>query len=160
MLNDTAYTNVTTGQVVGAARFLTDTIFIAGLGRNVTAIDGPLEFSGGVIYIVDNFLILPPKTSEVAAASNVTKFVDCYESAGLDKNFNDIPDSTILVPIDNAFDVLGSSLNNLTTGALSKVMGYHIVSGSVLYQTLSTFLEFPTSLGTYNRNQCVMARKV
>lgn len=160
MLNDSAYTNVTTGQVVGAARYLADTIFLSGLGQNVTAIDGPLEFSGGVVYIVDDFLTLPPNTSDVAAANNVIKFVDCYELWGLDNLFNDIPDSTILLPIDNAFDILGSSLNSLTTGALSKIAGYHIVNGIVLYQTLSTFLEFSTFLGTYRRNEPVTFQKV
>lgn len=149
MLNDSRYTNVTTGQVVGAGRFLTDILFISGLAQNVSVVGSPLQFSGGVVYMVDQFLTIPVNTSATAAASNATRFVNYSELAQLGNLVNIIPDSTVLVPVDSAFDILGSLLNNVPLDDLTDIMAYHIFNGTLLYKTPSALFEVPSFLGEY-----------
>jgi uncharacterized surface protein with fasciclin (FAS1) repeats len=92
-----------------------------------------LEYEGGIVHIVDEFLTIPPSVLELlellgltAAQGALTKATDLR---------SELPNTnlTLFVPTNAAFEAVGSVLSNMSETQLRNVIGYHIVPGVVDY---------------------------
>merc|ERR1711977_381806 len=134
-LQPTQYTNVTGGQVVQAVGDGETVTFYSGFlsASNVTG--EPVNFTGGVVHIIDAVLIVPQNISATAIESNLTAAVGALTRAELAQTVNDLQDVTIFVPDNTAFDDIGNLIGNLTTDNLTDILTYHVVNGTVAYST-------------------------
>jgi len=146
LLDNSTYSNVTGGQVVEAVRVGNDTVFYSGLLQNTTVTQGDLNFTGGVIHVVDRVLTLPISVLDTASAANLTSFRGAINATGLIETANDTPDLTIFAPTNEALRSVYSELQNLSESDLRNIIGYHVVNeSSVRY---SSTLENGTTLTT------------
>merc|ERR1712137_1196645 len=97
LLTDEMYTNVTGGQVVKAESEDDSVVFYSGLMNNATVTTANVNFTGGVIHIIDTVLSIPMVASEVLTAADLVDTV------------NTTPNVTILAPTDEAFQNIGSA---------------------------------------------------
>lgn len=148
-LQPTQYTNVTGGQVVGAYEDDDTISFVSGLLSNASVTGSPVNFTGGVIHIIDGVLIIPQNISETATQLNLTAAAGALTNANLATAVDGMSDVTVFVPNNAAFNAIGSALPNLTTEQLTAILQYHVVEGVVGY---SSILENGTSLMTAQGN--------
>lgn len=139
------YANVTGGQVVGAYHQDDSTSFISGLLANSSVTGTALNFTGGVIHIIESALVIPQNISETAVQLNLSAAVGALTNASLAAAVDHMSDVTVFVPNNAAFRAIGSALPNLTMEELTSILQYHVVEGVVGYSTL---LENGTSLMT------------
>ncbi len=108
---------------------------------SVTAAD--IEAYNGVIHVVDKVL-LPPTVVDIAINnSNFSTLVDAVVKAELDGTLSGDGPFTIFAPTNEAFDELlsdlgASSLDDLTKEDLIPILKYHVVSGNVRSDDLSS----------------------
>ncbi|KAL1636763.1 hypothetical protein SLS58_009602 [Diplodia intermedia] len=89
-----------------------------------------VNFTGGIIHIVDNLLTLPANVSSTALAANLTALVGALTNASLVDTVDTTPDVTIFAPSNQAFAAIGSVLANASAAELAAVLGYHVVNGT------------------------------
>lgn len=148
LLQSPQYTNVTGGQVVQVVPGDNSTAFFSGLLNNASTTGSPLNFTGGVIHIIDEVLIIPQNVSETAIQSNLTSVAGALMAADLVDTVDGLTDVTIFAPSNEAFEAIGSALPNLTTEDLTSILQYHVVQGTVGYSTLLGNISLPTVQGT------------
>jgi len=64
-LTNELFTNVTGGQVVEAVKTGDEVTFFTGLLSNSTVSTADVNFTGGVIHVIDRFLVLPTNVSKL-----------------------------------------------------------------------------------------------
>merc|ERR1712036_115857 len=146
LLSNSSYSNVTGGQVV-EARLRGETVSVfTGLlsASNVTVAN--VNFTGGVVHVIDTVLTVPQSASNTAGALNLTSLAGALTSADLVETVDGLSDVTIFAPSNEAFQAIGSALPNLSTEALSSILTYHVVQGTVGYSSILT----NTTLETVN----------
>merc|ERR1712036_193451 len=146
LLSNSSYSNVTGGQVV-EARLRGETVSVfTGLlsASNVTVAN--VNFTGGVVHVIDTVLTVPQSASNTAGALNLTSLAGALTSADLVETVDGLSDVTIFAPSNEAFQAIGSALPNLSTEALSGILTYHVVQGTVGYSSILT----NTTLETVN----------
>ncbi|KIW30456.1 uncharacterized protein PV07_06198 [Cladophialophora immunda] len=136
LLQPSQFTNVTGGQVVEAVSNKNQAVFISGLLNNASVSSGPVNFSGGVVHIIDDVLTVPQNISDTAVQLNLSAAAGALTSADLVTTVDTLSDVTLFVPNNEAFEAIGSALPNLTTQDLSSILQYHLVQGAVGYSTL------------------------
>jgi uncharacterized surface protein with fasciclin (FAS1) repeats len=136
LLQPPQFTNVTGGQVVEAVAGDNSTAFFSGLLNNASSIGSPLNYTGGVVHIIDDVLIIPQNVSETAIQANLTALAGALTSADLVETVDYLSDVTIFAPNNAAFEAIGSALPNLTTEDLTSILQYHVIQGTVGYSTL------------------------
>lgn len=146
-LNDTALSNVTGGQVVEGIVLQNQTYFFSGLLANSSVNRTNLNFTGGVIHIINNVLTIPANISYTAEAANLTAVAGALEASNETTSVDDLHNVTVFAPANSAFEAVGSAVNNLTSKALVGLLDYHIVNGTIAY---STDLKNNTRLHTLN----------
>jgi len=129
-LTNQTYTNVTGGQVVQCVNIANKTLFYSGLLQNVSVIQADLNFTGGVIHVIDGLLTVPPNVTLTASAANLTAFNGALNATKLAGAINTAKDLTIFAPNNEAFQSVGSALTNLSTDDLSNILSYHVVNAS------------------------------
>ena len=92
-----------------------------------------LNFTGGLIHIVNGVFSIPDNLTTTAINSNLTSFTGAVESLNLTSALDGASDLTIFAPDNSAFQAVGDALANLSASDLVNVLGYHVVNGSVLY---------------------------
>ena len=145
LLQPPQYTNVTGGQVVSVYESDNVTSFVSGLLTTANLTMEPLNFTGGVVHIIDNVLLIPQNVSETATQLNLTAAAGALKNASLVDSVDYLEDVTIFVPNNEAFSAIGSALPNLTMEELTPILTYHVVNGTVGY---SNKLENGTILKT------------
>ncbi|KAF2101005.1 Fasciclin-domain-containing protein [Rhizodiscina lignyota] len=135
MLTNTTYTNVTGGQVVEAITISGNVTFFSGLNMNASVVQPDVNFTGGVIHVIDNVLTLPVNDSATAAAANLTSLVGALGASKLVDTVDSLRDVTIFAPNNTAFQDIGSALANLSTNDLATILEYHVVKGPVGYSS-------------------------
>ncbi|ETI28886.1 hypothetical protein G647_01338 [Cladophialophora carrionii CBS 160.54] len=133
LLQPPQFTNVTGGQVVQAVPGDNSTSFFSGLLNNASSTGAPLNYSGGVIHIIDEVLIIPQNVSETAIQANLTAVAGALTSADLVETVDYLTDVTVFAPNNAAFEAIGSALPNLTTEDLTSILQYHVIQGTVGY---------------------------
>lgn len=145
LLQPPQFANVTGGQRVAVYQDGDVTTFVSGLLSTANLTGEPLNFTGGVVHIIDNVLLIPQNLSETATQLNLTAAAGALTEADLVESVDHIADSTFFVPSNEAFARIGSALPNLTTEQLTSILTYHVVNGTVGYSNL---LENGTQLPT------------
>lgn len=108
---------------------------------SVTAAD--IEATNGVVHVVDKVL-LPPTVVDIAINnSNFSTLVDAVVKAELDGTLSGDGPFTVFAPTNGAFNQLFNNLgvtgiSDLTKGDLVPILQYHVVSGNVRSEDLST----------------------
>ncbi|KAL8824365.1 MAG: hypothetical protein Q9191_005103 [Dirinaria sp. TL-2023a] len=130
-LSNKTFANVTGGQVVGGVQQSGNVnIFTSGLGSRSTLTQANLEFTGGIVHVIDTFLTPPADFITTAPQFNLTAAGGAITDTNLSDYVNTATDLTIFAPNNDAFQKLGTLLSNMSTSELSKVLDYHIVNGS------------------------------
>ena len=147
LLQPPTYANVTGGQVVQAVPGDNSTSFFSGLLANASTTGSPVNFTGGVVHIIDDVLIVPQNISETAIQANLTAVAGALTQANLMDTVDYLSDVTVFAPSNAAFEVIGSALPNLTTDDLTSILTYHVVEGIVGYSTSLMNMSVPTVQG-------------
>jgi uncharacterized surface protein with fasciclin (FAS1) repeats len=108
-----------------------------------------VNFTGGVIHVIDRLLVLPEVPSETLAAAGLTSLRGALNKTNLIEAVDTTPDVTIFAPSNEAFRNIGSALANISDEDLTNVLSYHVVKGTVGY---SSGLENGTTLTTLSGN--------
>jgi uncharacterized surface protein with fasciclin (FAS1) repeats len=142
------FTNVTGGQVVQVVPGEDGAVTIySGLVSTANVTGEPLNFTGGVVHIIDSVLVVPQNVSTTAVEANLTAAVGALTKADLAGAVDGLSDVTIFVPDNEAFDAIGNLLGNLTTENLTSILTYHVVNGTVGYSTGLENTTLPTLNG-------------
>jgi uncharacterized surface protein with fasciclin (FAS1) repeats len=149
-LTNPSFANVTGGQRLGAARSGANVTFFSGLLQNSSVSQANLNFTGGVVHVIDRILTLPENASSTLIAAGLSSLAGALTNASLVDAVDGLKDVTIFAPSNAAFQRIGSALPNLTTQDLTSILTYHVVNGtSPLYSTdLSNGTKVATLQGT------------
>ncbi|SMR49590.1 unnamed protein product [Zymoseptoria tritici ST99CH_3D1] len=130
LLNDTTYSNVTGGQVIG--------LVLSGEGDNATAqvISGlaqrsnittaDVEVSTGYVHIIDSVLTLPVNITSTLTAANLTGLAGAVIFADLGDTLDSSEDVTVFAPTTEAFEAIASALENATAETVASILQYHV----------------------------------
>lgn len=146
-LTNPQFTNVTGGQVVEAVERDGNVTFFSGLLANSTVSRADVNFTGGVIHIIDRLLTLPVAADETLSAANLTSLRGALNATNLTSTVNETPNITVFAPTNEAIQNIGSALANLTSEQITDVLTYHVVAGTIGY---SSGLENGTELEAAN----------
>merc|ERR1711977_440408 len=139
MLNDTTYSNVTGGQVVGVERDDNNVTLYSGLLQNSSVVTPNVNFTGGVVHVIDRVLTIPPSAVDTLSAAGLTSLIGALTNASLVDAVSGLQNVTIFAPSNMAFQNISSALANLTTENLTSILSYHVVPGMMpLYSTVLT----------------------
>jgi len=147
LLTNPLFTNVTGGQVVDAKTSGDNVTFFSGLLANSTVSPADVNFTGGVIHVIDRFLVLPEVPSDTLTTAGLSSLRGALNQTDLIEAVDTTPDVTIFAPSNEAFRNIGSALANISNEDLASVLTYHVVNGTVGY---SSGLENNTVLTTLN----------
>jgi uncharacterized surface protein with fasciclin (FAS1) repeats len=147
-LTNPLFTNVTGGQVVEGVTSGDNVVFYSGLLTNSTVTTADVNFTGGVIHIIDTVLAIPENTADTLSAAGLSSLRGAINATNLFDTVNDTPDITIFAPNNEALQNIGSALSNLSTEDITGILTYHVVTqGGIGY---SSTLENGTTLTTAN----------
>lgn len=139
VLNNTQYANVTGGQVVGVEREDDDVTLFSGLLQNSSVVTPNVNFTGGIVHIIDNVLTLPPSASDTLSAAGLSSLAGALTNASLVETVDGLENVTIFAPNNAAFRNISSALADVSTEDLARILQYHVVqSDQVLYSTQLT----------------------
>lgn len=125
------YANVTGGQVVGGVQQAGDVnVYTSGMGSRSTVVKGNLGFDGGIVHMIDTFLVPPTDWISTVPQFNLTAAGGATTDAKLNDYLNTATDLTIFAPNNDAFQKLGSTLSTMSTSELASLLEYHVVNGS------------------------------
>ncbi|OAL49526.1 Fasciclin-domain-containing protein [Pyrenochaeta sp. DS3sAY3a] len=147
LLTNPLFTNVTGGQVVEAIKRDNNVTFFSGLLSNSSVSTANVNFTGGVIHVIDRLLVLPENVLDTLSAANLTSLRGALNATGLAEAVNDSPNITVFAPTNEAIQNIGSALQNLTEQQVTDILTYHVINGTIGY---SSGLENGTTLETAN----------
>ncbi|GAB7354188.1 hypothetical protein MBLNU459_g4740t1 [Dothideomycetes sp. NU459] len=136
MLTNASYANVTGGQVVECILDNGNVTIFSGLKNNITVTQANMNFTGGVIHVVDGVLTIPENVTATAVAANLTSVVGAIQRLNVSTYIDDLKDVTIFAPSNAAFQAIGSALANASASTLTQILEYHIVNGTVDYSSM------------------------
>lgn len=102
-LTNKLFTNITGGQVVEAVTTGDNVTFFSGLHSNSSVVQANVNFTGGVIHVIDRLLVLPEVVSETLTTANLTSLRGALNDTNLLEAVDTIPDVTIFAPSSEAF---------------------------------------------------------
>jgi transforming growth factor-beta-induced protein len=138
LLTSPEWANVTGGQRVEIVEQAGDVVvFVSGKGSRSTLLSADIEFTGGVIQIIDDLLIPPTNIIDTTTAFNLNSFQGALYASKDNGTFN-AANVTVFAPSNAAFEALGPAIINMTAEELATVMEYHLVPGGVFYSTSLT----------------------
>jgi uncharacterized surface protein with fasciclin (FAS1) repeats len=96
-----------------------------------------MNFTGGVIHVIDNFLTIPQNISTTLVELDDTSALGAIAQSDLTSG--PLPANlTAFIPNNEAFQAIGSALGNISIEQLQGILGYHIVGDAVVYSTMLT----------------------
>merc|ERR1712070_1136981 len=134
-LNSSMYSNVTGGQVVEARREDGEVQFVSGLKQVSTVAQPNVNYTNGVVHIIDEVLMIPGNLTSTAQNANLTAFLGAAENASVASTLLGAEDLTIFAPSNAAFQDIGSLVGNLTMDQLANILSYHVIEGTVAYSS-------------------------
>ncbi|KAH7077695.1 FAS1 domain-containing protein [Paraphoma chrysanthemicola] len=135
LLTNRQFTNVTGGQRVNAVLRNGNVTFFSGLLANSTVSQANVNFTGGVIHVIDSLLTLPENAADTLAAANLTSLRGALNATGLVSVVNNSPNLTIFAPNNAALQAIGGGLANLSAADITNVLTYHVINGTVGYSS-------------------------
>ncbi|KAK7959551.1 fasciclin domain-containing protein [Apiospora aurea] len=136
LLNNQSYTNVTDGQVVQMQKKDNKVVAYSGLKYYSTVKTADVNYTGGVIHIIDRVLVIPQNDTATMTSANLTALSGAVKAANLGPQLDGLKDVTIFAPDNNAFVSISSLLANMSSQDVGKILGYHIVPGAVAYSSM------------------------
>ncbi|TQS36658.1 hypothetical protein Golomagni_02884 [Golovinomyces magnicellulatus] len=135
LLASSKWTNVTGGQKIQNIKQAGNAVvFVSGQGRRSTLTKADLEFTGGKVQVIDSILIPPSNLTKTATSFSLDSFLGALYSSGRIPDLVNTRNLTILAPNNQAFEVLGPAITNLTVEKLGSVIDYHVLP-DVIYST-------------------------
>merc|ERR1711988_2078442 len=134
-LNSSMYSNVTGGQVVEARREDGEVQFVSGLKQVSTVAQPNVNYTNGVVHIIDEVLMIPGNLTSTAQNANLTAFLGAASNASVAETLLGSEDLTIFAPSNSAFQDIGSLTGNLTMDMLADILSYHVIEGTVAYSS-------------------------
>lgn len=147
MLMNSTYTNVTGGQVVEAMLSGDNVTITTGLLSTSMVTTANVNFTGGVLHIVDTVLTIPQSDSATALAANLTSLAGALTSADLVETVDGLSDLTIFAPSNDAFQAIGSAVGNLSMEQVASILQYHVIVGTVGYSSTLMNMSLETVQG-------------
>jgi uncharacterized surface protein with fasciclin (FAS1) repeats len=86
-----------------------------------------VNFTGGVIHVIDTVLTLPVNVSETLTAAGLSSLRGALNQTNLLDTVNSTPNITIFAPNNAALQAIGGGLANLTPDQITDVLTYHAV---------------------------------
>merc|ERR1711881_37652 len=134
-LNSSMYSNVTGGQVVEARMQDDEVQFVSGLKQVSTVAQPNVNYTNGVVHIIDDVLMIPGNLTSTAQNANLTAFLGAAQNASVASTLLGSEDLTIFAPSNAAFQDIGSLVGNLTMDQLANILSYHVIEGTVAYSS-------------------------
>ncbi|KAK6068618.1 fasciclin domain-containing protein [Seiridium cupressi] len=150
LLTDPAWTSLESGQGLLINRQPGNiVVFISGGGARSILKKVDIPFKGGLVQMIDNLLVPPGAINTTLTSFQDLSFLGALYAADLyDQVANGTGNYTIFASSVPGFQVVNSTLSNLTDGVLQQVMKYHIVPSHVLPSSaLLNGTDYPTLLG-------------
>ncbi|GAB1727784.1 hypothetical protein NU195Hw_g1345t1 [Hortaea werneckii] len=147
-LNSSMYSNVTGGQVVEARMQDDEVQFVSGLKQVSTVAQPNVNYTNGVVHIIDEVLMIPGNLTSTAQNANLTAFLGAAENASVASTLLGAEDLTIFAPSNSAFQDIGSLVGNLTMEQLANILSYHVINGTVAYSSDLSNTSLPTLEGS------------
>jgi len=147
-LNSSMYSNVTGGQVVEARMQDDEVQFVSGLKQVSTVAQPNVNYTNGVVHIIDDVLMIPGNLTSTAQNANLTAFLGAAENASVASTLLGAEDLTIFAPSNSAFQDIGSLVGNLTMEQLANILSYHVINGTVAYSSDLSNTSLPTLEGS------------
>ncbi|KUI69765.1 hypothetical protein VM1G_04841 [Cytospora mali] len=148
LLKDSASTNITGGQrVIIHSQSNEEIVFTSGADLRSTVVEGDIQFSDGMLHIVDTMLVPPMRLEPTCRIYYpiLRAFLAALYRTGLIDQFANTRDVTIFAPWDTAFQLTSGALSTLQPSELKDILTYHIIPGQVLYSPdLSNATTWPT----------------
>ncbi|KAM0558366.1 hypothetical protein ACHAPJ_005060 [Fusarium lateritium] len=135
LLSNATYANVTGGQRVEAMAMNDTVSFYSGFREQANVTQADLNFTGGVIHIVNRVLNIPKNLSDTAVAANLSAVAGALTESKLVSNLSRARNITVFAPSNSAFAKIGSVLANLSESDLENILEYHVINNTVGYST-------------------------
>ena len=91
------------------------------------------------MHIIDQVLTVPYNVSTTALAADLTALAGALEATNLLTTLDAAKDITVFAPNNAAFTAIGSAAGKLSVSALTSILEYHVIKGTVAYSSsLST----------------------
>ncbi|KAK5167835.1 uncharacterized protein LTR77_007534 [Saxophila tyrrhenica] len=133
LLDDEMYANVTGGQVVEVALDGQDVVLTSGLKLESTVVQADVNYTNGVVHIIDSVLQVPRNVSTTAIGAGLTALAGALTLTDLVDTVDGLSDVTIFAPTNAAFRAIGRTAANLSTSDLTDILTYHVINGTVVY---------------------------
>merc|ERR1712087_180583 len=134
-LNSSMYSNVTGGQVVEARLEDDEVQFVSGLKQVSTVAQPNVNYTNGVVHIIDEVHMIPGNLTSTAQNANLTAFLGAAQNASVASTLLGAEDLTIFAPSNAAFQDIGTLTGNLTMDQLANILSYHVIEGTVAYSS-------------------------
>jgi uncharacterized surface protein with fasciclin (FAS1) repeats len=92
-----------------------------------------LNYTNGVVHIIDEVLTVPLNVSSTALAADLTAIAGALIATDLLSTVNGLSDVTIFAPSNAAFVSIGSAAAGLSTQQLTQILEYHVINGTIAY---------------------------
>lgn len=135
LLNNATYANVTGGQRVEAMAMGDTVSFYSGFRQQSNVTKADLNFTGGVIHIINKVLAVPKNLSDTAIAANLSAVAGALTESKLVTNLTNEKNITVFAPSNSAFANIGSVLTNLSESDLESILKYHVVNNTLGYSS-------------------------
>lgn len=84
-----------------------------------------MNFTGGVVHVIDRVLTVPANVSTTAVDAGLSDTAGALMQANLVSAIDNAKDLTIFAPNNAAFEAIGSALPNVTMQQLAGILEYH-----------------------------------
>ncbi|KAF4982844.1 hypothetical protein FZEAL_1636 [Fusarium zealandicum] len=136
LLTNTTYSNVTGGQVVEAVAMDDTVSFYSGLRAESNVTEANLNFTGGVIHIINRVLTIPMNLTDTAIAANLSAAAGALIQADVVSDLVATQNITVFAPSNAAFAQIGSVVGDLSDDDLGGILAYHVINGTVGYSSM------------------------
>jgi len=134
-LTNSTYANVTGGQRVEAMAMNDTVSFYSGFRAQSNVTKADLNFTGGVIHIINRVLSIPQNISDTAIAANLSAAAGALTEAKVLTNLTNEKNVTVFVPNNSAFAKIGSVLANASESDVADILSYHVVNDTLGYSS-------------------------
>lgn len=100
-----------------------------------------------IVHKINRVLSIPNNITTTGPEAGGTTAVAAIMAAGLSETLDFVPDMTLFVPTNEAFDAIGSILAEASIDTLAEVLQYHAVTASVVFSGDVTNTSVPSVQG-------------
>lgn len=122
-----------------------EVVFTSGAEKRSTLLEGDIEFSDGVIQVIDTVMDPPPNLAQICRDHKpLSAFLGALYQTNFSEQIIASKDVTIFAPNNAAFQRTSGALSTLSASELLDVMKFHIVPNLLYSQDLVNGMTLPT----------------